>query len=1321
MVLGKKKFARSSVAILLSLLITTGLFPAKAENESEVTNGNNGLIFSCGFEEPEKLVGDGRGEVSYDSSFPESYKYNTYSLSSDSHSGSYSLEIAAVGNEGNGKRDSRVPFKLSLENGKYYKISGFFKLNQERIDKYIESMTGKPVWPVTSLVWGFSTSPNGGYKQVYVSTKSDANDYTKYLRIDEWVPSCTRTKLFSDKWTEVETVVKADGALGTSTDYYFWVSLNDVNTNQSPMFVFADDITVSEVNPTVVFDGDTEIDIPSFGEQVNSVNYTARVAFSDVQSLSYESIGASYSLDGEYEGITFDKDTHTLSVADNASAGDVKINFTSVNGFEGSYTVHINAKTTVPEARNTSVSVEGDIITVDYLYYDPYGKTEGDSIIKWYASSDNGKTYTLIPDAASKSLTLDDELKSMLIKVSVVPMNSDSICGIAAESSPFIFNPVAPVASNVAISGKMKVGEKIRVTFNYYDANSDAPGEHIYKWYTSFDGVDFDEMNVSGSEYMLTDSDENMYIKAEVTPISQNDPVSGECVQSEVFGPVEPAGDELAVNGGFENFDLITDNGYDEFFPSATASNVNIKLCNEPENVYSGENSLYVTVESGSRTTGIEFTPTVKKNTLYIISFKAKKGNMGVYPYICPLNGTKIFVDNLSELDKADEYGTTKSHIFLEGERFIDVSKVFFVPDSSGSTETTKATLRMLTGREPSTSPIRYYIDDLSITEAAPTVKLNGSNSVVIPAEGQADEKITYNPEIYLKNGERFRLAENLMRYTLAENYEGVTLDGNTLTVSDGASSGIIYLTAKNDDYCIRKSIPVRLVYNGEPVPMVKKLLISGSVTPGAELKAVYAYFHGKNVPEDKSKVTYKWQYSDAEDGIYEDVNGADSSTYVVPEDKANGYFKVRVLTYDINGVKSAEAVSPAAVSPTAPTAENVSINGRHSVGATITASYDFEDKNHDVESESIYKWYISDSEYGDYTVIDGENTLNYIIKEGNCGKFIKFSVTPHSASEPNEVKEYFSNPFEGPVAPYAKNVKIIGSGKVGSVLSVSYEYEHKYGVAESVNNTVINWYADSKMISAGTSLKLTNAMEGKIIYAGVIPASVEMPYLGAEVKSDSISVESGGSNGYGGGSGSKRGGGSTNVVIPSNPTTPTVDGNVFSDAENHWAGQTILNMYKKKIIDGVGNGMFEPDRQITKAEFCTVICKAFDVQTDSTEEIFSDVSNGSWYAKFVCAAAKSGIIKGSDGLFNPNKGITREEMASVMMNLLMYKKYDVQKEGNVRFSDEDDISDWAKEAVNTLCNLGLLKGKDGQFAPKDSATRAEAVTVVERLLQIIE
>ena len=1314
-----KRYLKSILGTGLALSMVLSAFPTLANTEKDDAEDENSIIFSCGFEDEAKLTGTAKGETAYDGSFPEAYTYNTYSMSNDAHTGSHSLHIKTIGDANSNKRDSRVPFKVSLDGNKYYKISGYFKFDKASFNAYKQEMEGN-AWETNSLLWAFSTEPNGGYKPVYASSVSNINDYTKYLTVNEWVPDAARTTLSSSDWTKVETVVKSDA----KGDYYFWISSNDVNNAGKPIFLFADDIEVSEVTPKVVVSGMSSVDIPAYGSESVIAEYKADVMFSDAQSLAYESANAEYNIETSYKGIEFNSDEKKLIVTDKATSGTVNIKFESVNGFEGTYPVTIIAKTSKPEARNFKITVDGDKIIASYEYYDPNEKAENDTEIKWYESRDNGATYSIIEGANNSELVLSEELKNVLIKAEITPKNTDGVSGDTLQTKAFAFNHKQPIASNLKISGEMQTDAVLTADFDYYDPNSDEPGEHIYKWYKSLDGKNFELIDNEKKNYVLKDYDEGSYIKVQVTPVSSKEPYIGQSVESDVYGPVGARNTELALNGGFENTDLLTNTGYDGTYPGVSASNVKLSLNTDPDYVYSGDSSLYVTVESGQRTEGITFTPRVKKNTLYVLSFKIKKGNMGVNPYICSLKGTSIFVDNLSELDKNDEYGTTNSHIYVEGERFIDVNKVFFVPDASGSTEETNANLRMVTGIAPSSSPVRCYIDELSISEASPRVKIGDGNVILIPKEGEAAKTIDCTPKTVLKDGREFKIANNKISLELKENYPGVSLTDNVLKISDGAANGIIYIVAKNPNYCIEKTIPIQLLYDGDAVPMIKNAHIKGDVTEGAELKAEYTYFHGKNVAEDKLRTKYQWQFCETENGTYSDISEADKETYTVPSGSANGFYKVKIVTYDIDGNESAQVVTEAALQPVAPTANNVSVSGKHSVGAEVTASYVFEDRNYNTEKDSIYKWYVSDSKDGKYTQIDGENTLNYTIKESDCGKYIKFSVIPKSDEEPNDNKEYFSESFEGPVAPTAENVRIIGDGKEGGVLSVSYEYNHKYDVKEAANRTVINWYSGSEKFASGTSINVTSDMVGKSIYAGVIPYAEEMPYAGAEVKSASVTISGSGSNGHIGGGGGRRGNsgsGNQSGQNNSNNTNQTGNNGTFSDISEHWARQTIENMAKQNIVSGVGDGKFEPDREITRAEFCTIVCRAFDINNNDAGNVFTDVESGSWYEKYVNAAAKAGIVKGADGYFRPDDNINREEIASIMMNILKYKNYELNDTEATLFADEDEISDWAKEAVEKLSGLGLLKGKDNGFKPKDNATRAEAATVIERLIQLIK
>ena len=85
--------------------------------------------------------------------------------------------------------------------------------------------------------------------------------------------------------------------------------------------------------------------------------------------------------------------------------------------------------------------------------------------------------------------------------------------------------------------------------------------------------------------------------------------------------------------------------------------------------------------------------------------------------------------------------------------------------------------------------------------------------------------------------------------------------------------------------------------------------------------------------------------------------------------------------------------------------------------------------------------------------------------------------------------------------------------------------------------------------------------------------------------------------------------------------------------------------MNKAGIVSGVSDTLFDPDRNITRAEFAAIIARALKL-ADKTAD-FKDV-NGEWFAPYVGACSDAGIITGYDGYFRPNDNITRQEMAVI-------------------------------------------------------------------------
>lgn len=194
-------------------------------------------------------------------------------------------------------------------------------------------------------------------------------------------------------------------------------------------------------------------------------------------------------------------------------------------------------------------------------------------------------------------------------------------------------------------------------------------------------------------------------------------------------------------------------------------------------------------------------------------------------------------------------------------------------------------------------------------------------------------------------------------------------------------------------------------------------------------------------------------------------------------------------------------------------------------------------------------------------------------------------------------------------------------------------------------------------------------------------------------------SISSGGGGG-GGGSSTKP---SENV---------TQNNNYFSDLEGHWAKQEIQKLAERGIVSGVGNGIFEPDRTVTRAEFTKMLVTMLSLPQEKTDA-FADVKSNDWYSGVVGAAYRAGIVMGSDRLFYPNNSISREDAAVMLYRFLKYSG--TQLSGNTSFDDQNSISDYASEAVGALANNGIITGYENRFRPKDTTSRAEAAVMIGR------
>ncbi len=181
----------------------------------------------------------------------------------------------------------------------------------------------------------------------------------------------------------------------------------------------------------------------------------------------------------------------------------------------------------------------------------------------------------------------------------------------------------------------------------------------------------------------------------------------------------------------------------------------------------------------------------------------------------------------------------------------------------------------------------------------------------------------------------------------------------------------------------------------------------------------------------------------------------------------------------------------------------------------------------------------------------------------------------------------------------------------------------------------------------------------------------------------------------------------------------PEVSLPMFNDISNHWAKDYIEKLGESGIINGFEDGSFRPDASITRAEFSKILAGVFGI-TGSGTSIFADVNESDWFCSPVTALAQSSIITGYDGMFMPARNITRQDMAVMIYRGLKSAGVEKEATNSLNYTDAEEVSDYAQDAVDLLTELGLLTGSDGCFNPLNTATRAEAATIFSRVLDYL-
>lgn len=186
-----------------------------------------------------------------------------------------------------------------------------------------------------------------------------------------------------------------------------------------------------------------------------------------------------------------------------------------------------------------------------------------------------------------------------------------------------------------------------------------------------------------------------------------------------------------------------------------------------------------------------------------------------------------------------------------------------------------------------------------------------------------------------------------------------------------------------------------------------------------------------------------------------------------------------------------------------------------------------------------------------------------------------------------------------------------------------------------------------------------------------------------------------------------------------------------YTDVQNHWGQEAILDVTDRGFFTGTGEGEFSPDLPMTRGMFVTVLGRMaewIELPVEAGESIFSDVDAEAYYAPYVGWAYANGIVNGvGNDEFAPNSQITREQMCTCLYRFLSnYAGFDLteyQQEND--FLDQNEISAYAQDAVAVCYGAGIISGvpveNGAEFQPKVQATRAAVAVVLSNAANQIE
>ena len=379
--------------------------------------------------------------------------------------------------------------------------------------------------------------------------------------------------------------------------------------------------------------------------------------------------------------------------------------------------------------------------------------------------------------------------------------------------------------------------------------------------------------------------------------------------------------------------------------------------------------------------------------------------------------------------------------------------------------------------------------------------------------------------------------------------------------------------------------------------------------------------------------------------------------------------------------------------------------------------------------TEAEYKNLISG--YTDADMADVINGLTYNIYNSSVNNV----STTVNAIDAEGNAEQIVDPKDNTLTPAKPTAKPSEPSISVKASSTTVEFDKKFTVTATVKNAkdgakvAFTTNDDEKYaVIFGTPTEINSKGETKATYvandkAGTVTITATYTDTEGNEKSASVKVTVKKASTTTGGNDGTTSGGGPSIIAPGHTgavTTPNTNTNYkpdFQDLDSvEWARTAINGLAMRGMISGRDQYTFDPNANITRAEYCQILMGAINALNAKGESTFADVPSTAWYYNAVSVASQLGIVSGyGDGNFGPNDLITRQDMA-----LMTYKTAKIMNKSlepvnaEITFEDSHEISDYAFEAVMTLQKAGIINGMtETTFEPHSNATRAQSAKVI--------